>query len=44
MAAVTYTSMQTPPDLSFAIDISGLANGAIIIVTFVLLGCVFLFR
>jgi len=44
MAAVTYTSMQTAPDLSFAIDISGLANGAIIIVSFVLLGCVFLFR
>jgi NO-binding membrane sensor protein with MHYT domain len=44
MAAVSYTSMPTPPDLSSAMEISGLANAAIIIVTFVLLGCVFLFR
>lgn len=44
MAAVSYTSMPMTPDLSYAVDISGLANGAIILVTFVLLGCVFVFR
>ena len=44
MAAVSYTSMPMTPDLSYAVDISGLANGAIIAVTFVLLGCVFVFR
>jgi NO-binding membrane sensor protein with MHYT domain len=44
MAAVSYTSMPTIPDLSSAVEISGVANAAIIIVTFVLLGCVFLFR
>jgi two-component system sensor histidine kinase/response regulator len=44
MAAVSYTSMHSAPDLSDAVDISGLANTAIIIVTFVILGCVFLFR
>lgn len=44
MAAVTYRSMPTTPDLSFAVDISGLANVAIVAVTFVLLGCVFVFR
>lgn len=44
MAAVTYTSMSEKPDLSLAMDISGLANAAIIMVTFVILGCVFVFR
>lgn len=44
MAAVSYTSMPMAPDLSYAVDISGLANGAIVVVTFVLLGCVFIFR
>jgi len=44
MAAVSYTPMNEAPDLTFAIDISGLANAAIIIVTFVMLGVVFLFR
>jgi len=44
MAAVSYTPMHEPPDLTNAIDISGLANAAIIIVTFVMLGVVFLFR
>lgn len=44
MAAVTYTPMHMTPDLTNAVDISGLANGAIILVTFVILGCVFVFR
>lgn len=44
MAAVSFTAMPMTPDLSYAMDISGLANAAIIAVTFVLLGCVFLFR
>jgi len=44
MAAVSYTPMHEAPDLSMAIDISGLANAAIILVTFVILGCVFFFR
>lgn len=44
MAAVSYTSMPITPDLTYAVDISGLANGAIILVTFVLLACVFVFR
>ncbi len=44
MAAVTYTSMPGAPDLSYSIDISGVANTAIVLVTFVILGCVLLFR
>jgi NO-binding membrane sensor protein with MHYT domain len=44
MAAVSYTSMPMAPDLSFSVEITGLANTAIVIVTFVLLGCVFFFR
>ena len=44
MAAVTYTSMQMTPDLTWAVDISGLANAAIVLVTFVILGCVLVFR
>ncbi|HEY6351485.1 MAG TPA: MHYT domain-containing protein [Candidatus Angelobacter sp.] len=44
MAAVSYTAMPMAPDLTYAVDISGLANGAIILVTFVLLGIVFVFR
>ena len=44
MGAVSYTSMPMTQDLTYAVDISGLANGAIILVTFVLLGCVFVFR
>jgi two-component system sensor histidine kinase/response regulator len=44
MAAVTYTAMPMTPDLSYSMDISGVANTAIVLVTFVILGCVFLFR
>jgi two-component system sensor histidine kinase/response regulator len=44
MAAVSYTSMPMMPDLGNAVDISALGNAAIIIVTFVILGCVFVFR
>ena len=42
MAAVTYTSMDHTPDLTNAVDISGFANTSIVIVTFVVLGSVFL--
>ncbi len=41
MAAVSYTSMSEAPDLTYALDISVLANTAIIIATFVILGSVF---
>jgi two-component system, sensor histidine kinase and response regulator len=44
MAAVSYMPTNTAPDLKFALDISALANAAIIILTFVLLGSVFLLR
>jgi two-component system, sensor histidine kinase and response regulator len=44
MAAVSYTSMQGIPDLTHAVDISALANAAIIIITFIVLGSVFLVR
>jgi NO-binding membrane sensor protein with MHYT domain len=44
MAAVSYMPTSTAPDLTFALDISALANAAIIILTFVLLGSVFLLR
>lgn len=42
MAAVTYTPMPDSPDLTNATDISVFANIAIIVVTFVVLGSVFL--
>jgi NO-binding membrane sensor protein with MHYT domain len=42
MAAVTYTSMPDTPDLTNAVDISVFASAAIIVVTFVVLGSVFL--
>ncbi len=42
MAAVTYSPMPDTPDLSNAADISVFANVAIIVVTFVVLGSVFL--
>ncbi len=42
MAAVTYSPMPDTPDLSNATDISVFANVAIIVVTFVVLGSVFL--
>lgn len=42
MAAVTYTAMPDTPDLTNAVDISVFANAAIIAVTFVILGSVFL--
>jgi two-component system, sensor histidine kinase and response regulator len=41
MAAVSYTPMGQSPDLTLAVDISRIANAAIIGVTFVLLGSVF---
>jgi NO-binding membrane sensor protein with MHYT domain len=41
MAAVSYTSMTEAPDLTYALDISALANTAIITFTFVILGAVF---
>src|SRR5205823_2984175 len=44
MAAVSYTPVQEAPDLFFALDISALANSAIVIITFVILGAVFLLR
>ncbi len=44
MAAVIYMPTSRAPDLTFALDISALANAAIIILTFVLLGSVFLVR
>jgi NO-binding membrane sensor protein with MHYT domain len=43
MAAVSYSPMAERPDLTNALDISVLANTAIIAVTFVVLGSVFLF-
>jgi NO-binding membrane sensor protein with MHYT domain len=43
MAAVSYSPMAEQPDLTNALDISVLANTAIIAVTFVVLGSVFLF-
>lgn len=44
MAAVYYTAMNEPPDMSLAVDISGLANTAIVIITVVMLGTVLVFR
>lgn len=43
MAAVTYTSMSDPPDMTNAMDISAFANTTIIVITFLLLGSVLLF-
>lgn len=42
MASVSYMPMDTPPDLSYAIDISVLANSAIILITLVVLTSVLL--
>jgi two-component system, sensor histidine kinase and response regulator len=44
MAAVSFTAMNESPDLTYAIDISGLANTAIVIITLVMLGAVLVFR
>ena len=44
MAAVSYSPMAEQPDLTNALDISALANTAIIAVTFVVLGSVFFFQ
>jgi NO-binding membrane sensor protein with MHYT domain len=44
MAAVSYMPASTPPDLTYAVDISALASTAIIILTFVILGSVVLLR
>jgi len=43
MAAVTFKTMPETPDLTNAMDISGIANTAIVAVTFVVLGSVFVF-
>src|SRR5713226_740055 len=42
MAAVSYMPTSTAPALTYAVDISALANAAIIMLTFVILGSVFL--
>ena len=44
MAAVTYMQMKEGPDLTNAVDISALANTAIISISVVLLGSVFVLR
>jgi len=44
MAAVSYVPMETPPDLTFALDISALGNAAIIAITVVIVASVFLAR
>ena len=44
MGAVSFMPSSKPPDLTYALDISALANAAIIIITFVLLGSVVLLR
>jgi two-component system, sensor histidine kinase and response regulator len=44
MAAVSYTSMNEAPDLTSAVNVSALATSGIVIVTFILLGAVFLLR
>jgi two-component system, sensor histidine kinase and response regulator len=44
MAAVSYMPTSVAADLTYAVDISALANAAIVIITFVILGCVFLLR
>jgi NO-binding membrane sensor protein with MHYT domain len=44
MFAVSYTSMTETPDYTNAMSISVVANTAIVAVTFVVLGSVFLFQ
>lgn len=44
MAAVTYTAMAEAPDLTNSLEISSLANAAIVAATFVVLASVFLFK
>jgi len=44
MFAVSYMPTNTAPDLTLAMDISAVANAAIIILTFILFGSVFLLR
>lgn len=44
MAAVSYSPMHNAPDLSYAVDISALANTAIILITFIMLAAVLLIR
>lgn len=44
MAAVSYTPMTEAPDLTNATDVSVLANTAIVAVTFIILGSVFLLQ
>jgi len=44
MMAITYTAMKTQPDLTWSAESTTLANGAIIVMTFVILGAAFLLR
>ncbi|HEY6250811.1 MAG TPA: MHYT domain-containing protein [Candidatus Angelobacter sp.] len=44
MAAVSYTPMHQTPDLTYAVEISALANTGIILITLVMLASVFLIR
>ena len=44
MAAVSYSAMNETPDMAYAVDISGLANTAIVIITLVMLGAVLVVR
>lgn len=44
MTAVSYTPMSEMPDMTNALDISVLANTAIVIITFIVIGSVFLFQ
>jgi NO-binding membrane sensor protein with MHYT domain len=44
MAAVSFMPMHETPDLSFAVEASGLANAAIILISMVVLGSVFVVR
>ncbi|HZI57108.1 MAG TPA: MHYT domain-containing protein [Verrucomicrobiae bacterium] len=44
MAAVSYTPMSEKPNMTNAMDISVLANTAIVVVTFIVIGSVFLFQ
>jgi NO-binding membrane sensor protein with MHYT domain len=44
MAAVSFMPMHETPDLSFAVEISGLANAAIILISLIVLGSVFVVR
>jgi len=44
MAAVSFSPMAEAPDLTNALDISAIGNAAIVVVTFVIMGSVFLLQ